>query len=70
MAAKLVKEARKAVDAASGLHATRRKHATRRMEWVDVGAATVARVAELIQLHQPLMWHLTKLLQPFMREYQ
>ncbi|KAF8872739.1 hypothetical protein BD779DRAFT_1708992 [Infundibulicybe gibba] len=54
---KLVKEARQAVKPSSGLHATSRRKGARRVEWLDVGATTVSRVAGLIQLHQPLTWH-------------
>jgi hypothetical protein len=55
---KVVKEAQLAVHPTSGLHATMRRRATHQVEWADVGAATVPRVAGLIQKHQPLTWHL------------
>lgn len=60
--ARLVKEACKAVDVNSGLHATRKRHTTHRVEWADVGAATVERVAEIIKLHQPLTWYYTNII--------
>jgi hypothetical protein len=56
---KLVKEAVRAVRPSSGLHATAKKKDGQRIEWADIGAATVSRVAEVIRLHQPLTWHYT-----------
>ena len=50
-------EAQHAVKPTSGLHATTKKQALHKVEWADVGSATVPQVAELLQSHQPLTWH-------------
>jgi len=55
---KLVKEARKAVLPTSGLHATSKKRGQHKIEWADVGAATVRKVEAIIKKHQPLTWRL------------
>ncbi|TFK59120.1 hypothetical protein BDN72DRAFT_947444 [Pluteus cervinus] len=53
---RLLKEARTAVDPASGLHASLRKRAHSSVGWVDIGSVTVDQVANIIQQHQPLTW--------------
>jgi len=55
--AKLLKEAKAAVKPEGGLHATMKKRGKNKLEWADVGAATVEKVKGLIQQHQPLTWH-------------
>ncbi|KAF8222341.1 hypothetical protein L208DRAFT_1524391 [Tricholoma matsutake] len=59
---RLTWEAQCAVKSSSGLHATTRKRATHKIEWSDVGSATVPRVAELLRSHQPLAWHFLMLI--------
>jgi hypothetical protein len=54
---KLLQEVRKAVDVKSGLHATAKRKFGEKVEWSDIGAATVSRVAEILKLNQPLTWH-------------
>ena len=48
----LVKEAREVVKPTSGLHATSKTQRSQRIEWVDIGASTVSRVAEIYKDHQ------------------
>jgi len=55
---KLVQEARKAVLPTSGLHATSKKRGQHKIEWADIGAATVQKVEAIIKKHQPLTWRL------------
>ena len=54
----LVREAREVVKPTSGLHATSKKRGSQRIEWADIGASTVSRVAEIYQNVQTLTWHL------------
>jgi hypothetical protein len=54
----LVREAREVVKPTSGLHATSKKRGSQRIEWADIGASTVNRVAEIYKAIQPLTWHL------------
>ena len=54
----LVREAREVVKPTSGLHATSKKTGSQRIKWVDIGASTVSRVAEIYQDIQSLTWHL------------
>jgi hypothetical protein len=56
----LVREAREVVKPSSGLHATSesKKRASQRIEWADIGASTVSRVAEIYKDIQSLTWHL------------
>ncbi|RDB30543.1 hypothetical protein Hypma_007322 [Hypsizygus marmoreus] len=56
--AKLLKEAKSAVKPESGLHVSSRKRGEQKMQWADIGAATVSRVSEIIKKHQPLTWEL------------
>ncbi|KAF8811788.1 hypothetical protein BYT27DRAFT_7336050 [Phlegmacium glaucopus] len=55
--AKLVKEAQAAVLPTSGLHASLKKRSSQKLEWADIGAATLSHVSEIIQQFQPLTWH-------------
>ena len=53
-----MREATNAVASSSGLHAAVScKTMQRKVEWVDVGATTVADVAQTLKKHQPLTWH-------------
>jgi anaerobic selenocysteine-containing dehydrogenase len=53
---RLVYEAKQAVKPSSGLHASSKK-ASQQVEWSDIGAATISKVAQIIQKHQPLIWY-------------
>ena len=53
-----ISEARKAVLPANGLHATSKKWGSQKIEWSDVGKATVARVEAVIRKFRPLTWDL------------
>ncbi|KAG6824881.1 hypothetical protein H0H92_005539 [Tricholoma furcatifolium] len=52
----LVKEAKAVVKPDSGLHVSRKKQTANKTMWMDIGSATVARVSDIIQRHQPLTW--------------
>jgi len=55
---RLVHEGTNAVASSSGLHAAVScKTMQRKVEWVDIGATTVADVAQTLKKHQPLTWH-------------
>lgn len=54
---KLIAEAKQAVKLSSGLHASVKKKAAQQVEWSNIGAATVSKVAQIIKKHQPLTWH-------------
>ncbi|KAM6489591.1 hypothetical protein JOM56_014913, partial [Amanita muscaria] len=57
---RLISEAQHAVKPSNGLRATMKRRAAtaHKVEWADIGSATVPQVAELLQRHQPLTWHL------------
>ena len=53
---KLVQEAQNAVKPVSGLHPTRKKRGSQKIEWEDIGTTTVTHVGETIRKYQPLAW--------------
>ncbi|KAF8174754.1 hypothetical protein BJ912DRAFT_1024608 [Pholiota molesta] len=57
---KLVDEAEDAIKVSSGLHLSLSDHqtASKKLEWTDIGSATVERTQQIIQTHQPLTWNL------------
>lgn len=56
---RLIKEAENAIKPENGLHiSTKSKSDSKKLEWADIGANTVSRVADIIQDHQPVTWHL------------
>lgn len=55
---KLVREAKEAVKASNGLHATTNEKSTRKANWVDIGATTIPSVAAILKSLQPITWYL------------
>ncbi|KAF9475611.1 hypothetical protein BDN70DRAFT_996280 [Pholiota conissans] len=57
---KLVTEAEDAIKVSSGLHVSLSSHKTgaKKLEWTDIGSATVEKTKKIIREHQPLTWSL------------
>ncbi|KAF8958799.1 hypothetical protein BDZ97DRAFT_1940816 [Flammula alnicola] len=57
---KLVSEAEDAIKVSSGLHLSLSDHKTaaKKLEWTDIGSATVEHAQQIIQNHQQLTWNL------------
>jgi hypothetical protein len=55
---KLVQEAEKAIDVSNGLHVSisDSKTSAKKLEWTDIGSATVEHTQDIIRKHQPLTW--------------
>jgi hypothetical protein len=55
----MIREAEHAVQPSSGLHASvTSKTASRKTEWVDIGATTVPFVTDILKKQQPVTWNI------------